>query len=203
MTPGEYNDKTERHRVRQGALRAEFAGLHAQLEDLRQSKTVAALGQVASDASALLRDMSAADECGYGPAGFNELRSNLAEALAAFAKEAKADLAIVAKRTVELEHGPLFAELASEEATEDAVCPECHGTKKVLISDIGPGPGPGVIVESSVPCPRCQSDASAFARGMLAIRRRDASKVVEQEMRDNEAAGRAVELRAALGRDAS
>lgn len=123
-------------------LHAEIAGLHAQLEDLRQSKTVAALGRVAGAASALLRTMADEDKKqGWrSNVGFGDLRSSLAEALRAFAVEFEADLALLRKRSVELEHGPLAAELAAEKDAEDAVCPECHGRSS----------------RSWDPCPRCK-----------------------------------------------
>lgn len=126
------------------ALKAEIAGLRAQLEDLRRSKTVAALGRVAGDASALLYAMSAADEIRaadeffavedggdgpdrLGPVAFGELRDNLAGALRSFTDAAEADLAAAGKRAVGLQNGPLTDELVAEKATEDAGCPECHG----------------------------------------------------------------------------
>lgn len=103
------------------ALRAEVAGLHGQLEDLRQSTTVAALGRVAREASALLRAMTHEDIT-VGPVGFDGARANLAEALGSFAEAAGADLVAAG-----LGYGPLADELAVEKATEDEVCPECHG----------------------------------------------------------------------------
>ena len=127
MTGPEYHDElvSDLERTKPlDALRAEIAGLHAQLEDLRQNKTVAALGRVASDASAFLRAM---DEV-TGTVGFLDHRANLAEALVAFTREAETDLAAAGKRAVELQHGPLAEELAAEKAAEDAVCPECHGS---------------------------------------------------------------------------
>ncbi len=173
MNSAQYGDEIEGNRVRTEAvvaLRAEVAGLQAQVEDLRQSKTAgartaAALGRVARDAGSLLQAMAHEDELGLGDVGFDSLRSNLAGALEGFMDAAEVDfmdaaevdLVAAAKRAVELENGPLSKELAAEKATEDAVCPECHGTKKVLVPEIMPGPGPGVIEEISVPCPRCQS----------------------------------------------
>lgn len=48
----------------------------------------------------------------------------------AHTESVEADLAAAGKRAVELENGPLAKELAAEKADEEAVCPECHGTKK-------------------------------------------------------------------------
>ena len=146
MTTAEYHDElvSDLERAKPlDALRAEIAGLQAQVEDLRQGKTVAALGRVARDANALLRAMSTTSEFRMEPVGFDELRSNLSEALEAFTKEAEADLAAAVMRSVELEHGPLTDELASEKATEDAVCPECHGRSSRSR-------------RTWYPCPRCK-----------------------------------------------
>ena len=157
MTGPEYHDELvgDLERAKPlDALRAEIAGLQAQVEDLRQGKTVAALGRVARDANALLRAMSVADEIRTDepmePVVFYELRSNLSEALEAFTKEAEAeaDLAAATKRSRELEHGALAKELAAERAAEDAVCPECHGrgVTKVQISGL----------QTTFKCPRCK-----------------------------------------------
>ncbi len=149
-----YHDELEGHREETkalDALRAEIAGLQAQVEDLRQGKTVAALVQVASDASALLKAMSDADKRqGWrSMVGFGDLRSSLAEALGVFTEEAEADLAVAAaKRSVELQNGPLSKELAAEKVAEAAVCPEPdrsdgHGGRRegciVNRSELDPG----------------------------------------------------------------
>ncbi len=134
MTGPEYHDELVNHlegAKALDALRAEIAGLQAQVEDLRQGKTVAALGRVARDANALLRAMSTTSEFRMEPVGFDELRSNLSEALEAFTKEAEADLAAATKRSRELEHGPLADELAAERAAESMTCPKCHGSGNV------------------------------------------------------------------------
>jgi len=164
----------------------------------------------------------------------------LSEALAAFIEPDRderneADLAAAAKRSVELEHGPLAASLAVERATETGPanwsaqerqkkraaakllgepdpftmdCPECHGTKKVKRLDLSPGDGPGVVEEVVVTCPRCKGSGriGAFDFGIrtaTVARGRGASEAETKETRDDEAAGRIVELRHALGRQAS
>lgn len=96
----------ERHRVRQVPVAALAA-------------SDASLRRVATVACALLLSMDVDEAMGLG--AFGEERDRLRTAIRDL------DSCI----GVELEHGPLTAELAAEKAVEDAVCPECHGTKRV------------------------------------------------------------------------
>lgn len=167
------------------------AQYYAEIEAHRvlQSPAVAALARVSRDASALLQAMSAA-----GEVGFDELRGTLAEALWSFTESAEVALARAVARDASallramdgtadltghqsavrealrtaLQHGPLAKELAAERADEDAVCPECHGTKKVA----------SVIEKDFVTCPRCKGRIDPFDFGVptaQVARGRDAS----------------------------